>query len=223
HAETGPAEGWRPGAVRDWAPIDDIHTVVTERDALDALIAEAYETGVLGFHIAASGPDPMRAEMIGIALAPEPGRSFYVPLGHLAGETDLLGDGLAPDQMPLEAALDALRPVLEDGAILKIGHDVKYAAKILARHGVLLDTADDAMLMSYAVESGLGGHGFSELAERHLGHRPRELSDLLGSGKKAITFDRVPIAQGAPYAAAQADVAHRLWTALRPRLSRDRL
>ncbi|HET7410936.1 MAG TPA: DNA polymerase I [Paracoccaceae bacterium] len=223
HAETGPAEGWQPGAVRDWPPIDDIHTILTDRAGLDALIAEAYETGVLGFHIAASGPDPMRAEMCGIALAPQPGRTFYVPLGHRAGEADLLGGGLAPDQMPLEAAIDALRPVLEDPAILKIGHDVKYAAKILARHGVRLDTADDAMLMSYAVESGLGGHSATELAERHLNHRPQALDELLGSGRKAITFDRLPIERGAPYAAAQADIAHRLWTALRPRLARDRL
>ena len=223
HADTGPQDGWTPGIVRTWPPIDDVHEVVTERAKLDALIAEAYESGVLGIHVTATSPDAMQAEICGIALAPHPGRTFYVPLGHRAGETDLLGTGRAPDQMPLEEALEALRPVLEDPAILKIGHDIKQAAKILARHGVRLDPADDAMLLSYAVESGLGGHNLTELSERHLRHRPAALADLLGSGKNAITFDRVAIPRAAPHAAARADIAHRLWTALRPRLARDRL
>ncbi len=223
HAETGPHEGWAPGVVRDWPPIDDVHEIVTEPAKLDALVAEAYESGVLGLHVTTSGPDAMQAEICGIALAPQPGRTTYLPLGHRAGETDLLGDGLAPDQMPLEDALAALRPVLEDPAILKIGHDVKQAAKILARHGIQLSTADDAMLLSYAVESGLGGHGLTELSERHLRHRPGALAELLGSGRNAITFDRLPVPRAAPHAAAQADLAHRLWTALRPRLARDRL
>ena len=128
-----------------------------------------------------------------------------------------------PTSCGLDAVLGALGPVLADPSILKIGHDVKQASKLLARQGVPLAPADDAMLLSYAVESGLGGHGLTELSERHLGHRPPAVAELTGSGKAAITFDRVPLDRAAPFAAEQADLAHRLWAVLGPRLARDRL
>src|SRR5690625_7790246 len=79
------------------------------------------------------------------------------------------------------------------------------------------------MLISYAIESGHGGHGFIELAERHLGHRPPAPADLLGTGRKAITFDRLEIEKAAPFAALGADLAIRLWHQLRPRLAEDGL
>lgn len=219
----GGEEGWHPGAIREWPEITDAHTIISEEKALKAVLAEACETGLLALHLAASGPDAMQADLCGIALAPEPGRSSYIPLGHRTGEADLLGGNILPGQMGLGQVLDLLGPVLEDPAILKIGHDVKFAAKILARHGILLESADDVMLISYAIESGLGGHGFIELAERHLGYRPPAPADLLGTGRKAITFDHVAIEQAAPFAAARADLALRLWHHLRPHLAQDGL
>src|SRR5690625_361906 len=119
-------EGWQPGAVREWPAIDDAHEVIGDAEALQAVIAEAYETGLRGLSVSANAEDAMAADLCGAALSPQPGRGFYRPLGHRMGEGDLLGGDLLPGQMGVEAALDLLRPVLQDASILKIGHDVKF-------------------------------------------------------------------------------------------------
>ncbi len=125
--------------------------------------------------------------------------------------------------MDREEALSLLRPLLTDPAILKIGQNLKYDLKVLRRHGVEVSPIDDTMLISYALDSGLMGHGMDTLADRHLSHRCIPIKELLGTGKTQITFDRVPIAQAAPYAAEDSDVALRLHRVLKPRLSRESL
>ena len=145
----------------------------------------------------------------------------YVPLGHVTGGGDLFGAAVrAPDQIDRDAALAILRPMLEDAAVLKIGQNMKYDWKILARQGIRVAPIDDTMLMSYALHAGLHGHGMDALSESYLGHVPIPIKPLLGAGKAAITFDRVPIADAAPYAAEDADITLRLWQAFAPRLHR---
>ena len=117
----------------------------------------------------------------------------------------------------------ALKPVLEDPAILKIGQNMKYDWKIFARHGVRITPFDDTMLMSYALSSGLNNHGMDELSERHLGHTPIPIKPLLGVGQGAVTFDRVAIDDAVKYAAEDADVTLRLWQHLKPQLHRARV
>ncbi|MEM1299363.1 MAG: DNA polymerase I [Pseudomonadota bacterium] len=193
-------------------------------DTLHALIAEAYETGVLCIDLETNSLDEMVAEIAGFALAPRAGMAAYVPVAHVTGEGDLLGAAeRAPDQLTLDEVADALRPVLSDPAILKIGQNLKYDLKVLARHGLEVRPIDDTMLMSYALDSGMGGHGMDELSERHLGHKAISIKELIGSGKSAITFDRVEIEKAAPYAAEDADVTLRLWHKLRPRLAAEKV
>ena len=218
-------EGMAPGVVRALPDMDPgAYLIVREMDVLQGLIDEAYETGVLCIDLETTSLDEMVAEIAGIALAPCAGRAAYVPVAHVSGEGDLLGSvERAPDQMGLKDALAALRPVLADPAILKIGQNLKYDLKVLARHDVDVTPIDDTMLMSYAVDGGLGGHGMDELSERHLAHRPIPIKELIGSGKSAITFDRVPIDKAAPYAAEDADVTLRLWHKLKPRLAAEKV
>ena len=120
--------------------------------------------------------------------------------------------------MPLEAALALLRPVLEDAAVLKIGQNVKAAVKLFARHGIRLAPIDDTMLLSYALHAGLHGHGIDYLAEAYLGHAPVQLKALTGGGRAARTFAQLPVEEAGRYAGEQAEVAWRLWQALKPRL-----
>ena len=94
-----------------------------------------------------------------------------------------------------------LKPVLEDDAVLKIGQNMKYDAKIFALRGIAVAPIDDTMLMSYAMNAGLHNHGMDLLSEQYLGHNPIPIKDLIGSGKSAITFDRVPVAEAVKYAA----------------------
>jgi len=216
-AQTAP-EGSAPAAV----PFDTA-AYVTIRDAetLRAWVAEAEAQGFVAIDTETTSLDEMRAELVGVSLGLAPGRAAYVPLGHVTGEGDLFGAAVrAPDQIDRDAALAILRPMLEDAAVLKIGQNMKYDWKILARQGIRVAPIDDTMLMSYALHAGLHGHGMDALSESYLNHIPIPIKPLLGAGKAAITFDRVPIADAAPYAAEDADITLRLWQAFAPRLHR---
>ena len=167
----------------------------------------------------------MQAKLVGISLCVEPGEACYIPLAHKAGASNdlFLTDSLAEGQLPLVDVLGALKPILEDPAILKIGQNMKYDAKIFARNGIRVHPIDDTMLISYALHAGLHGHGMDALSERYLSHSPIPIKKLLGSGKSAITFDRVSIEDAIPYAAEDADITFRLWQVLKPRLHQKRV
>ncbi len=204
-------------------PIDPAgYEHVATAEALDRWIAQIYERGYVAVDTETTSLDEMQAELVGISLAVVPGEACYIPLGHKAGGADDLfgSDDLAEGQMPLEAALAALKPVLQDPSILKIGQNMKYDAKIFARLGIDVAPIDDTMLMSYALYSGLHNHGMDALSERYLGHIPIPIKTLLGSGKSAITFDRVPVEDAVRYAAEDADVTLRLWQTFKPQLHR---
>lgn len=195
---------------------------VRDAAALEKWIAQAHERGWVAVDTETTSLDEMRAELVGISLAVEPGAACYIPLGHRDGDAnDLFGsDKLAEGQMPLQQALDLIKPVLEDDAILKIGQNMKYDAKIFARHGIDVAPIDDTMLMSYAMHGGKHGHGMDALSEMYLSHVPIPIKPLLGSGKSAITFDKVAIDDATAYAAEDADITLRLWQLFKPQLHR---
>ncbi|MDZ4095984.1 MAG: DNA polymerase I, partial [Paracoccaceae bacterium] len=168
--------------------------------------------------------DEMRAELVGISLCVEAGRACYIPLGHRQGGGDLFGSAdLTAGQLPAARVLALLKPLLEDTSILKIGQNMKYDAKIFARQGVNVAPIDDTMLMSYAMHAGLNGHGMDALSGKYLGHTPIPIKQVIGSGKSAVTFDRVPIDEATRYAAEDADVTLRLWQLFKPQLHRTQV
>lgn len=193
-------------------------------EALERWIAEIRDLGHVAIDTETTSLDEMRADLVGISLATRAGRACYIPLAHRVGEGDLFGGSdLAEGQLPMAMVLDALRPVLEDPAILKIGQNMKYDWKILARHGIRMAPIEDTMLMSYAMHSGQHLHGMDLLAETYLNHQCIPIKSLIGSGKSQITFDRTPVAEAVKYAAEDADVTLRLWQAFRPQLHRARV
>ncbi|MFH5776079.1 DNA polymerase I [Paracoccus sp. NGMCC 1.201697] len=214
-------------AVAELPPIDrSRYETIRDEAALIAWVAEIAEKGVLAIDTETTGLDEMRADLVGISLSTGPGRAAYIPLAHvsegMAG--DLFGGPvLAEGQMPVERALALLKPVLEDDAVLKIGQNIKYDYKILARLGVHMAPIDDTMLMSYALNAGTHNHGMDELAERYLGHKCIPIKDLIGSGKSQIGFAQVPVDKASEYAAEDAEVTWRLWHRLRPELSRSKV
>ncbi|MEM9050028.1 MAG: DNA polymerase I [Pseudomonadota bacterium] len=207
------------------APVThDAYRVIRGEADLLALCDAARARGWVAVDTETTSLDEMRAEIVGVSLCVEPGAAAYLPLGHVTGDGDLLGATMpAEGQMERAVALAVLREILEDDAILKIGQNLKYDIKVLARTGIALAPFDDTLLISYALDSGLGGHGMDALSERHLAHKPMPIKELIGSGKSAITFDRVPIDKAAIYAAEDADVTLRLHRALKPRLVQDRM
>jgi len=203
----------------------DAYECVSDAAALQVWIDRIRGRGYVAVDTETTSLDEMRAELVGISLCVEPGQACYIPLGHKASASDDLfgGDALAEGQMGLTECLDMLKPALEDDAILKIGQNIKYDAKIFARNGINVAPIDDTMLMSYAMNAGLHNHGMDLLSEQYLGHIPIEIKSLLGTGKSAITFDRVPVADAVRYAAEDADVTLRLWETFKPQLHRKRV
>ncbi|MQY42076.1 DNA polymerase I [Epibacterium sp. SM1969] len=192
---------------------------VRDAAALQVWIDQIRERGWVAVDTETTGLDEMQVDLVGISLCVEAGTACYIPLTHKAGGDDLFGsEGLAEGQMPLEDALALLKPVLEDPAIIKIGQNIKYDAKIFTRYGVSVAPVDDTMLMSYALHGGEHGHGMDTLSERYLDHKPIPIKPLLGTGKSAITFDKVAIDEATAYAAEDADITLRLWQLFKPKL-----
>ncbi|RME94650.1 MAG: DNA polymerase I, partial [Alphaproteobacteria bacterium] len=200
-------------------PVDrSAYVTVSDIETLQDWIAEAKEQGYLAVDTETDSLDAMRARLVGISLATQPGRACYVPLAHGAGEgLDLEGAGEQAQIAP-EVALAALKPLLEDRCVLKIGQNFKYDLLVFLRHGIDAAPMDDTMLISYAEDSGRGRHGMDELALRHLGHVCIAFKDIAGSGKSALTFDQIPIDKASEYASEDADITLRLWLLLKPRL-----
>ncbi|HBG98711.1 MAG TPA: DNA polymerase I [Rhodobacteraceae bacterium] len=207
-------------------PFDpESYAIIRDAETLTAWLDAARETGLLAIDTETTGLNEMQADLVGVSLATSAGRAAYVPLGHKAeaGEGLFGGDALADGQIDIETALALLRPVLSDPAILKIGQNLKYDIKVLARYDVTVAPIDDTMLISYALHAGLHGHGMDMLSERYLDHSPIPIRELIGRGKSAITFDRTEIGPAARYAAEDADITWRLWERLKPELPRARV
>ena len=201
------------------------YETIRDGAGLQVWIDRIYARGYVAVDTETTGLNEMRADLVGVSLCVEAGEAAYLPLSHRAGQADdLFGtDVLAEGQMDQAAALALLKPMLEDSSILKIGQNMKYDAKILARVGIQIAPIDDTMLMSYAQNGGLHNHGMDFLSERYLDHAPISIKTLLGSGKSAITFDRVPIDEASRYAAEDADITLRLWQYLKPGLHRNKV
>jgi DNA polymerase-1 len=145
-----------------------------------------------------------------------------VPLGHRNGGGGLDLGG-RPSQIAIKDAVAALKPMLEDPSVLKIGYDVKFDVRVMARRGVTVAPVDDALLISFVLDAGSHSHGQAELAERHLEHKTVALDEITGTGKARIAFVEVATDKELAYAAEEADVSLRLHAQLKPRLIRERL
>ena len=214
------AQAQLPPRVEDEPPfVHKEYETVVEAAALDRWIAAAHEAGRVALDTETDHLDCNRATLVGISLATAPGKACYIPLAHGAGGGDLLAD--TPVQLDPALVLAKLKPLLEDPAVLKIGQNLKYDLIMLRRHGVDVTPYDDTMLLSYDLDAGLGGHGMDDLAKRHLDHACIEFKAVCGTGKAAISFDKVPLDRATEYAAEDADVTLRLWRRLKPRLARE--
>jgi DNA polymerase-1 len=209
-------------------PVDrSRYETVTDVAGLERWIADARAAGRVAFDIETTALDGMQADLVGVSLATAPGRACYVPLGHRTASSafDFGDTGIV--QVPVAAGLAALKPLLEDETILKIGQNVKYDCLVLKRHGITVAPVDDTMLISYALDGGRWPHGMDNLAERHLAHTCISFSQVLehapGAKKSEKTFAQVPLDKATEYAAEDADITLRLWHVLKPRLVPERL
>jgi DNA polymerase-1 len=201
------------------------YVVVRKLDELKQWLARARDQGTLVIGTEVNSSDPMQAELCGIALALRQNEACYVPLSHKRGGegTGLFAGGMAPDQVTLEDALAALKPILEDPSVLKIGHNLKVDLLVLTQHGIDTRSIEDIMLISYVLDAGRSSHDLDSLAESMLGHTPLTQDAVTGTGKNRLSFDMVPIEKAAEYASLNADAVARLWRVLKQRLVAERV
>ena len=191
-------------------------TVVTE-EALDRWIADARRLGIVAIDTETDNIDNILAKLAGISLATAPNKACYIPIGH-SGQ-DMLVE--TPDQLSAELVLDKLRPLLEDPAVLKVAHNLKYDWVMLVRAGIDVAPYDDTLVMSFDLDAGRSNHGLDELADIHFDHECISFKSVCGTGAKQISFDKVPLDVATEYAAEDADICLRLWQRLKPRLAAE--
>ena len=193
--------------------LDTDYTVVQSDSQLDSMIAAIEETGSFSFDTETTDLDAMRADLVGLSFATAPGRAWYVPVGHREGR-----------QLPLEQVLAAVRLLFESPDIAKCAHNANYDMTVLANHGVRFANVDfDTMIAAHLLGRSYNQLGLKDLSLNELGHEMTPISDLIGKGRKQITFDQVEIAAASDYAAADADITIRLREQFEPRVEQNNL
>ena len=193
-------------------------TIVTEAH-LDRWIAEATRQGFVAIDTETDSLESVTARLVGVSLALAPNKACYIPLRH--GGEGLLDE--TPEQIDFDTAIARLKPLLEDPAVLKIGHNLKYDIGVLTQHDIAIAPIDDTIVMSFNCDAGLHGHGMDELAGLHLDHSCIAFKEVVGTGKKQIGFGEVDLHRATEYAAEDADITLRLWRRLKPRLAAEQV
>ncbi len=158
--------------------------------------------------------DYMQAKLVGISLCVEAGKACYIPLGH-----SYLG---APEQLERNSTLAALKPILENPSIGKIGQNIKYDAHIFISEGIFLKgIREDTMLQSYVLNSTATRHNMDALAQVYLGRDTIHFEEIAGKGAKQSTFDQIELEKATDYAAEDADITLQLHENLRPRFDEN--
>jgi DNA polymerase-1 len=193
------------------------YETVTSEETLDRWIAEATAQGYVAIDTETDNIDNIVARLVGVSLATAPNKACYIPIGHVGG--DLYSD--APSQLPAELVLAKLKLLLEDPAVLKIAHNLKYDWVMFVRAGIDVAPYDDTLVMSFDLDAGRSNHGLDELADIHFDHECISFKSVCGTGAKQISFDKVPLDTATEYAAEDADICLRLWQRMKPRLAAE--
>jgi len=220
----------------DSIPTKVSYELVQDESALARWVSEATRLGVVAVDTETTSLDAMQAELVGVSMSVAPGNGCYIPLAHKGSndqgslnlgdgseDDDRAANGLLPDQIALDNAIEILKPMLEDPAVLKVGHNIKYDTLLLSRHGIAINPVDDTILISFVLDGGRNRHGMDELAKLHLDHNCISFKDVAGTGKNQLTFDYVPLQTACDYAAEDADITLRLHRLLKPRLVEERM
>ena len=216
--------------VNEYAPdadsVEKDYALVRTVEELDALIADLRAADEFALRVIPSEPSAMRAAIVGLAFSARDRQARYVPVGHegSVGGNDLLSGTSAPLQLDRRTALERLRPLLEDPSVKKIGHDLKFDALVLARHGITLAGLEfDSMLASYLLDATRPGHPLEESSLEHLGYKALTEEDVCGRGAKALPFAKVAPESFLIFAGERADLARQLSNRLAPLLVTDHL
>ena len=193
--------------------INNDHYHLIEKDTdLDKYLMEAEEVGEIAIDTETTSLDSHQAKLVGISLSTKIGHACYIPLGHSSGK-NLIEKNI----------INKIKPVLEDKSIKKIGQNIKFDYIILYHRGIDMNSMEDTMLMSYALDAGKNRHNMDILSEIHLGHKTISYKALVGTGKKQINFSEVDIKLAKKYAGEDADITYRLYKIFLKNLKSEKL
>jgi DNA polymerase-1 len=212
--------------VKDDTPAikDNKYTLITDIDTLNTWINEAYKTGHLAIDTETTNLTPSIAKLVGISICSSIGDAAYIPLTHVPEEMDLLGESKGDlTQIPFDKAIAALKPILEDPSVLKIGQNIKYDWQMLKKHGIDMTPCDDTMLLSYTLDGTSHSNSMDGMSALFFDHQPIKYSEVAGKGKNQVTFDKVDLDKALDYAAEDADITHRLHHLLKPRIASEKM
>ena len=185
------------------------YSTVRDIDHLEAVISEVRAAGSFTFDVETTGKDAVASELVGVSLSAGAGRAFYIPVGHEEG-----------GQVPIDKALDLLKPLFEDPAIGKTAHNGNYDMTVLAGYGIWVNNMDfDTMVAAHLL--GEKALGLKSLAFTRLNQEMTPIETLIGTGRNQKTMAQVPVEQASDYAAADADMTQRLKDAFQPELQRE--
>ncbi len=206
--------------VKEFAPtagsITKHYRVVNTANDLAALGSRLRSAGAFAFRVLVDRPSAMQAAVVGLAFSTAPRDADYVPVGHRA-----LG---AVASMPLDEALGVLGPLLADRSVIKSGHDLKFDAIVLSRHGVTLEgLGTDTMLASYLLDATRSAHRLEDLSLEHTAYKAIAEEDICGKGVKAMSLAEVPVEAAVDYAGERADLVGQLAPLLRGQLEKEEL
>ena len=188
--------------------------IVNKISQLINIIDDIKKIGFVAIDTETNSLDIEKAELVGISICFNESNAFYIPINH----KDIENNEKQKNQISEKEVLDLIKIICSDNSILKIGQNIKYDIRILKKYNITFNSIDDTMLLSYALDNGLTRHGMDELAYRHFNHSTIKYKDIVGSGKKQITFDYVPINKASDYAAEDALITLKLFNYLKPRL-----
>ncbi|MBD3671050.1 MAG: DNA polymerase I, partial [Gammaproteobacteria bacterium] len=204
------SEGESAAEVEDKPSENHYQVILTQKD-FDAWLKRLEKAKLFAFDTETTDLDYMKAEIVGVSFAIESGEAAYVPLAH-----DYPG---APTQLDRDDVLKALKPLLEDPKLAKLGQHLKYDMNVLSHYGIHMQgVAHDTMLESYVLDSTASRHDMDSLALKYLGLKTIKYEEVAGKGAKQIGFNQVELEQAGPYAAEDADITLRLHENLWPRL-----
>lgn len=175
------------------------YRAIVDEQALDELVAQLLAADLVAVDTETTALNPMLAELVGLSFSIADHTGVYIPCGH--------DPQVVPQQVARATVLNKLKPVLENPDLKKIGQNIKYDWIVLARHGVdLQGVFADTMLMSYLLDPSKRAHNLDRIAEDFLDHQTISYEEVAGKGKKAVTFDQVPLDTATPYACEDADI-----------------
>jgi DNA polymerase-1 len=199
--------------IKDAEPINDKnYHLIQNLNEIDEWINEAEEIGEIAVDTETDSLDPHQANLVGISLSTKIGKACYIPVGHKSKKC-----------LNKKDVLKKIKPLLEDPSIKKIGQNIKFDFIIFYMNGIILNSMEDTMLMSYVLDSGKNRHNMDTLSEIHLNHKTIKFKELVGTGKKEINFSEVEIDKAKDYAAEDADVTYRLYKKFYKSLKSEKL